>query len=68
MSMSNDSAAEAIGAYFGGNVFIDEPTWSTVLLEKASEVYDSVDELLSALDLMNLRAETAPVPSTDDDV
>jgi len=54
MSMDNDSAAEAIGAYFGTSVFTDEPTWVGVLLDQVTDVYSSTEEMRGALDLMNL--------------
>ena len=57
MSLDNDTATQAIGAYFGSSVLTDEPTWTSVLLEEATKAFDSTDELVSALDLMNLRAE-----------
>ena len=60
MSLDNDTAAQAIKAYFGSGVFTDEPTWSSVLLEEVTTAFDSAEELVSALDLMNLRAEVGP--------
>lgn len=57
MSLDNDTATQAIGAYFGSSVLTDEPTWTSVLLEEALTAFDSADELVTALDLMNLRAE-----------
>lgn len=60
MSLDTDTATQAIGAYFGDSVFADEPTWSSVVLAEATRSFDSPDELVSALDLMNLRAEASP--------
>lgn len=60
MSLDNDTATQAIGAYFGSSVLTDEPTWTSVVLAEATKSFDSADELAAALDLMNLRAETGP--------
>lgn len=60
MSLDNDTATQAIGAYFGSSVLTDEPTWTSVVLAEATKSFDSADELVAALDLMNLRAETGP--------
>lgn len=60
MSLDNDTATQAIEAYFGSSVLTDEPTWTSVVLAEATKSFDSTDELVAALDLMNLRAETGP--------
>jgi hypothetical protein len=59
MTLDNDSATKAIEAYFGSGVFTEEPTWVSVLLDQVTTAYASEDELLHALDLMNLRVEVA---------
>ena len=65
MTLDNDSAAAAIEAYFGNAVFTDEPTWCSVLLDQVTATYGSIDEMTTALDLMNLRVDvngSAPTP------
>ena len=61
MSLDSDAAAQAIGAYFGPRVLLDEPIWSSVLVE-AAEHFDSVEDLRDALDLMGLE-DVAPAAS-----
>ena len=53
MSLDSDAAAQAISAYFGPRVLLDEPIWSSVLVDGASS-FESAEDLRDALDLMGL--------------
>ncbi|MBF4161064.1 hypothetical protein [Nocardioides acrostichi] len=57
MSLTHDEANSALEAYFGPDLFTTEPTWSAVLLDQVTGMYDSGEELRDGLDLMNLRVE-----------
>lgn len=59
MSLDRDAVSQAIGAYFGPRVLLDEPLWCSVLVDQASGSFDSVEELREALDLMRLEDVSA---------
>ena len=61
MSLDSDAAAQAISAYFGPRVLLDEPIWSSVVLDEAAS-FESVEDLRDALDLMGLE-DVAPAAS-----
>lgn len=59
MALDRDAVSQAIGAYFGPRVLLDEPVWCSVLVDEAVGSFETVEDLREALDLMRLEAVPA---------